>query len=92
MYLPQSRSVQSGSIEREVLDRAGGLGGDDLFPVAEGEALDLAAVGGPAAVTDRFGQGDHDLFALAADDDVDPGRLGQDLLEHEGGMDAASRA
>jgi hypothetical protein len=55
--------------------------------VVEGQALDLAAICGPAAIAHRAGQvASHDLFALAADDHVDPGRLGQDLAEHEGRM------
>lgn len=76
----------------EVLHRAGGLGCDDLVPLPEGEALDLPGVGRPVAIADGLGQRDHDLFALPTDDHINPGRLGQDLAEHEGGMNPAEDA
>ena len=46
-------------------------------------------LGRPAALVDRAHQVEQDFLALAAHDDVDPGRLGEHLLEHEGAMDAA---
>ena len=47
------------------------------------------AIGGPAAILDRQHQFGQDFLALATHDHIDPRRLGQDLLEHEGGMNAA---
>jgi hypothetical protein len=41
------------------------------------------------AVGDGAHHLDDDLLALAADDQVDPGGFAQDLLVHEGGVDAA---
>jgi hypothetical protein len=60
-----------------------------ICPVHEGEALDPAASLGPAPLGDGADQFDEDLLALAAHDDVDPGRFAQHLLVHEGGVDAA---
>jgi hypothetical protein len=73
----------------EVLHGRRGLRRDDLLAVAEGEALDPAALLEPAAPIHRTDQFHEDLLALAAHDGVDPGRLGQDLLVHEGRMHAA---
>ena len=73
----------------QVLDGGGRRGGDDLALVDVGDALDLPPVRGPAALVDGARQLDHDLLTLAADDGVDPGGLAEDLLVHEGGMDAA---
>ena len=73
----------------QVLDRGRGLGGHDLGALAIGQPLDAAPVGRPAAIPHRIHKGHEDFFALAAHDHVDPGRFGQDLAVHEGGMDAA---
>ena len=73
----------------QVLHRGRGLGGDDLVPLAEGQPLDAAPVSGPAALFHGGHQRHENFLALAAYDHIDPGRFGQHLAVHEGGMDAA---
>ncbi len=73
----------------EIFDRRRGFGGDDLLPVAERKPGDCAARGRPTALRDCLNEVDENLLALPAHDDVDPRRLGKDLLEHEGRVDAA---
>jgi pimeloyl-ACP methyl ester carboxylesterase len=58
---------------------------------AEGEALDRLALGEVAGFEGPH-HVDEDFLALAAYDEVDPGRLAQDLLVHERGVDAAEHA
>jgi hypothetical protein len=73
----------------EVLDRRRRGRRHHRIVVAKREALDVVPLRRPAPVFERTKQVHKNLLTLAADDRVDPGRLGQDLLVHEGGMDAA---
>ena len=73
-----------------VLDRRLGLGGDHLAVLAEeGDAAHGFALVRPAALVDAAHQIQGDGLALAAHDDIDPGRLAEHLLVHEGAVDAA---
>ena len=73
----------------KVLYRGGRLGRHDLAPVDEGQPLDCVAGGGPLAGVDRAYQLAKNFFALAAHDNVDPGRLREHLLVHKGGVNPA---
>jgi hypothetical protein len=92
MYFSHSSSDQSGSMASRFLTVEAACVATISPPSVKARPLIFAAVLGPAALVDGADQLDEDLLALAAHDDVDPGRLGKHLLEHEGRMHAAEDA
>src|SRR5579883_1180076 len=62
---------------------------DDLFALAECNAPDVAPGFDPVSAGQRAEQVHEDFLALAPHDGVDPRRFGQNLLVHEGSVDAA---
>jgi hypothetical protein len=73
----------------EILHGRGRMGRNDLIVFLESNALDRSAVFRPPLLVDCPHQLNDDFLAFAAHDDVHPGRLAQDLLVHEGGVDTA---